>query len=145
MRKKQPLIGQVFIGALAGFCYSQVICHFGFPLTGAGHGTAFFAMLAYCPFGIGLFLWPLLGVLAALAGSWPSKVLGRYVLLGYYLWLIVYLALSLMDSSAILATVRYRPATVLLILAIYLFGQALLLRRFFRGTTGDHQQVAIRP
>jgi len=109
-------------------------------MTGAGHGTAFFYVLSESPFGMGLFLWPLVGTLVPFMQIRTVRLLVGACLLVHYICILI-LCVQWADYYPMYTlgkTLRSMPLEAASVGLIYLSGQAFLWRELVLGKTQLH-------
>ena len=118
-------------GAVLGLFFSYFIGFFGMGLAGAGHGTAFFALVFWAPAPLGAFIWPL--VAAAL--PWTRNYLVAGVISGLLLLNYVSAIAVIIneDMSYVLHTIRYERWITAFVVASYLVAQILILVTLVRA------------
>lgn len=137
----EPIVKRLSVALLGGL-YGLFLLYLGRRLTGAGHGTVFFAMLGASPLGFGLLIWPCLGfVLVGNLGRGMRLLLVTLLSLHYagLGWWIVFVD---QGWSYIARCAEVLPLIVITVVVVYLGGQIaiwyFLLRRCYRpGRSGD--------
>jgi hypothetical protein len=134
------LIPFALFGAAVGYAYGYSLWHLGVGLAGAGHGTPLFAMVAFGPGGLFLYLFALIGFLAGFRTYEFARFAGRCVLIVYYVCVMPYIVSSLRDSDSILRVLSGAPLQVALVLGLYVTGQVLIARCFLSNQRLRHPE-----
>jgi len=133
-----PMLSKSIIGMVFGLLYAIVFLFLAFLAIGgggAGHGPGtgiFFAVVL--PYGLGLFYFPVIGLLSAILHSFVSKVLFVSATVVHYALVLNALRMNrLADAEALRGMWNYSPLIILVPAVLYFGGHILIWLLFIRA------------
>lgn len=121
------------VGFIIGLVYVVAYLALAFGAAGAGHGTGIF-FAAILPYGFGLFIFPVVGFLAANLKLFLPKVLFLLALAVHYILVIIFLRVDwVSDFSYVEKMWNYSRLSILLPAGFYLLGQVAIWAIFIRS------------
>ena len=124
--------------AICGFLYGITLKFIGAALTGAGHGTGLFYIMADSPLGIGPLMWPIIGSLIPyLRKPWISSLVILVLISHYYGIAHWWFSRDHHPMYVLKRTIVSAPVLVSVVTAFYGLGQAFLWRKVVKSSTSN--------